>query len=117
MTDRERLIELISNADTYDKYNCELCDKGDDACRGCYAERLTDYLFDNGVVVTPCVAMVEQFLKDGKFDNKITAHNGKYAVVYLDKSKWNSPLIDITEHVYNADKATERLKELEGAEK
>ena len=33
---------------------------------------------ENGVIVTPCVAMVEQFIKDGKFNNRITAHNGKY---------------------------------------
>ncbi len=53
----------------------------------------------------PCVAMVEQFIKDGKFDRKKTAHNGRIAVVYIDKKKWNSPLIDITEQFYNTDKA------------
>ena len=61
----------------------------------------------------PCVAMVEQFIKDGKFDRKKTAHNGRIAVVYIDKKKWNSPLIDITEQFYNTDKAQERIKTLE----
>ena len=64
----------------------------------------------------PCVAMVEQFIKDGKFDRRKTAHNGRIAVVYLDKKKWNSPLIDITEQFYNTDKAQERIKALEGKE-
>lgn len=62
----------------------------------------------------PCVAMVEQFIKDGKFDRRKTAHNGRIAVVYIDKKKWNSPLIDITEQFYNTDKAQERIKALEG---
>lgn len=62
----------------------------------------------------PCVAMVEQFIKDGKFDRRKTAHNGRSAVVYIDKKKWNSPLIDITEQFYNTDKAQERIKALEG---
>lgn len=71
----------------------------------------------NNIIELPFIAMVEQFLKDGKFDKKLTAHNGKIAVVYIDKSKWNSPLIDITEQHYNIDKAVERiqvLKEREG---
>ena len=62
----------------------------------------------------PCVAMVEQFIKDGKFDRRKTAHNGRTAVVYIDKKKWKSPLIDITEQFYNTDKAQERIKALEG---
>ena len=79
-------------------------------------EKLADHLLANGVIVTPCVAMVEQFIKDGKFDKKITAHNGKYAVVYVDKLKWNSPLIDITEQSYNAEKALERIQALKGGD-
>lgn len=75
-------------------------------------EEIADHLINNGVILTPCIAMVEQFIKDGKFDKKITAHNGKYAVVYVDKSKWKSPLIDITEQSYNAEKALERIQGL-----
>lgn len=61
----------------------------------------------------PCVAMVEQFIKDGKFDRRKTVHNGRMAVVYIDEKKWNSPLIDITEQFYHTDKAQERIKALE----
>lgn len=54
MTDREKLIELIVNADTYDSYECKLCTKDDDACDCCYAEKLADHLLANGVIVPPC---------------------------------------------------------------
>ena len=54
MTDRERLIELIVNADTYDSYECKLCAKDDDACDCCFAEKLADHLLANGVIVPPC---------------------------------------------------------------
>ena len=37
--------------------------------------------------------------------------------VYIDKSKWGIPLIDITEAYYNADIALERIKMLKGEEK
>ena len=33
---------------------------------------IVDELIANGVIVTPCVAMVEQFIRDGKFDRKCT---------------------------------------------
>lgn len=79
-----------------------------------YEEYIAEYLIDNNTIVTPCYAMVEQFLKDGEFDKKRTAHNGKYAVVYVDKSKWNCPLIDITEQYCNAEKALERIQALKG---
>ena len=110
MTDRDiqkdRLKEIVK--DSLMKHIDKTCS---------LAENITNDLLANGVIVTPCVAMVEQFLKDGQFDRKRTAHNGRIAVVYIDKSKWNSPLIDITEQFYNTDKAVERiqaLKEREG---
>lgn len=81
-----------------EKINKEFC--------GCFAD-------SSEWVHLPCVAMVEQFIKDGKFDRRKTAHNGRIAVVYIDKKKWNSPLIDITEQFYNTDKAQERIKALE----
>jgi hypothetical protein len=65
-------------------------------------------------VELPFVAMVEQFIKDGKFDKKRVAHNGRFAVVYIDKSKWSCPLIDITEQFYNDEKAKERIRVLKG---
>lgn len=54
MTDRDKLIELIVNADTYDSYECKLCTKKDASCTHCNAEKLTDYLLANGVIVPPC---------------------------------------------------------------
>ena len=48
---RDRLVELIVNADTYDSYECKLCTKDEDACNCCYAEKLADYLLANGVIV------------------------------------------------------------------
>lgn len=74
------------------------------------AENLIKY----GVIATPCMAMVEQFIKDGNFDRKRTAHNGRIAVVYIDKNKCGMPLIDITEQFYNIDKAVDRIKALKG---
>ncbi|MBR3767548.1 MAG: hypothetical protein IKL10_04825 [Clostridia bacterium] len=74
------------------------------------------FILATDVIVTPCVAMVEQFIKDGKFDKKRTSHNGKFAVVYKDKSKSSYTLIDITEQFYNAEKAEERIQALKGAE-
>ena len=109
---RDRLIELIERADEECKHNknCEGC-SGFGKGEMCMNYHIADYLLANGVIVTPCVAMVEQFIKDGKFDRKHTAHNGRYAVVYVDKSKWNCPLIDITEQFYNAEKAEAALAE------
>lgn len=107
---RDRLMELLKGAETK---VAEMLSRPLelDEWLGVYA----DYLIANGVIVTPCVAMVEQFIKDGKLDRKCTAHNGKYAVVYVDKSKWNCPLIDITEQFYNTEKAEERIQELKGS--
>lgn len=100
---RDRLVDMIQQSVN--------------GCARHWAEIIADYLLANGVIVTPCVAMVEQFIKDGKFDKKCTAHNGKYAVVYVDKSKWNCPLIDITEQSYNTEKAEERIQALKGTNK
>lgn len=109
---RERLIELLNHK--YDHF-CDQCGVNKDSH---YTDNLADYLLANGVIVTPCYAMVEQFIKDGKFNNRITAHNGKYAVVYVDKAKWNScPLIDITEQHYNTEKALERIQALKERER
>ena len=50
MTDRYRLIELISNShcvETWDYYN-------DEPMKPCPIERLANYLLENGVIVPPC---------------------------------------------------------------
>ena len=78
MTDRERLVELIVNADTYDSYECKLCTKDDDACYRCYAEDLADDLLQNGVIVLPC--------KVGDFIWVV--YSPKYPANPCDKGKW-----------------------------
>lgn len=114
MTDRERLIELKINF--VENFDCGYCNPSNDKCRKCLSEKEADYLLENGVIVTPCVAMVEQFIKDGRFDGRHTAHNGRTAVVYVDKSKYSLPLIDITEQFCNTDKAIERVEALKERE-
>ena len=99
---REKLIELLN----------KIADNLLETPTENFIEFLADYLIQNGILVTPCVAMVEQFIKDNKFDTKNNIHNGKYAVVYIDKSKWNCPLIDITEQYYNDEKALKRIEVL-----
>ena len=93
----------------YEVCNYHICEETDMTVAEC-----THFTGTSEWVHLPFVAMVEQFIKDGKFDRRKTAHNGRIAVVYIDKKKWNSPLIDITEQFYNTDKAQERIKALEG---
>ena len=65
----------------------------------------------------PFVAMVEQSLRDGKMkplgDQK---HNGRYAVVYVDRNKWKSPLIDICGQPYDREEAEARMAALKGGD-
>lgn len=65
---------------------------------------------DGRLVKLPFVAMVEQSLQDGKMkpmgDQK---HNGRYAVVYVDRNKWKSPLIDICGKPYSREEAEARM--------
>lgn len=121
---RDKLIELLHTIEDHPEKTCPR-NEGD-SCDGCEFNttkgngcdtiaRRADYLIKNGVTVTPFVAMVNQFIKNGKFDNKRTAHNGKYAVVYIDETKWKCPLIDITEQFYNDEKAKERIQTLKGS--
>lgn len=124
---RDRLVELLRKMDENATITCPRYSNSAnlDTCEGCqynqedgscdYTARDADYLLANGVIVTPCVAMVEQVLKDGKMDRPKTVHYaGKYSVVYVDKSKWKIPLIDITEQCYNDEKALERIQALKG---
>ena len=65
---------------------------------------------DGRLLELPFVAMVEQSLQDGKMkplgDQK---HNGRYAVVYVDRNKWKSPLIDICGKPYLREEAEARM--------
>lgn len=68
---------------------------------------------DGRLVVLPFVAMVEQSLQNGKMLPKQDQRfNGRYSVVYVDKKKWPSPLIDICGTHYNREEAEKRLAEL-----
>lgn len=53
MTDRERLICLLSEYD-FDSTFCNICERADDDCAVCGSERLADYLIEHGVIVPPC---------------------------------------------------------------
>ena len=53
MTDRERLIGLLSEYD-FDSTFCNICERADDDCAVCGSERLADYLLSNGIIVLPC---------------------------------------------------------------
>ena len=67
-------------------------------------------------VELPCIAMIERSIKDGKMNPKHSEQkfNGRYAVVYIDKSKWGTPLIDICGDIpYNTEEAEKALKERE----
>lgn len=116
------------------KINCKDCFHYE-ACKGVYYDAKNDgggllYEFEgemyaefgcedfkskSQVIELPCIAIVEQFI-DGnlKFDRKRTAHNGRMAVIYIDKKKHSGfPLIDITDQFYNIDTAEARIKALE----
>lgn len=70
---------------------------------------------DGRLVELPFVAMVEQSMQNGKMkpmgDQK---HNGRYAVVYVDRNKWKSPLIDICGKPYQREEAEIRMAALDG---
>jgi hypothetical protein len=50
---RDRFVELMKTANVYDGYDCLLCEKPNDYCEYCWAEKLADHLIENGVVVPP----------------------------------------------------------------
>ena len=80
---------------------------------------LEDKIESGQLVELPCVAMIEQGLIDGKFKptNEAQHFNGRYAVVYFDKTKLKKPLIDICwceQCTYDPYQAEARLKELQG---
>lgn len=60
MTDRERLIELIEQAERKEKYDFltadldEAIDMSGGTKISCSMEYLVDYLLENGVIVPPC---------------------------------------------------------------
>ena len=68
----------------------------------------------NDWIKMPLVAMIEQFIgESGEFSSRVTAHNGKTAVVYRSFDKWGSPLIDVTNQFYKDDVAQKRIAAIE----
>lgn len=68
---------------------------------------------DGRLVTLPFIAMVERSLLGGKMaPNKDQRFNGRYAVVYIDKKKWSTPLIDICGPHYDLTEVESRLAEL-----
>ena len=66
----------------------------------------------------PFIAMIERSLQDGVMKpRRDQTHNGRYAVVYRDPSKWKSPLIDICGTHYNTQQAEARCAELHNKRK
>lgn len=103
MTERERLIELIQ--------------KSVNGCARNWAETIADYLLANGVKCMPFIAMIERTTEKGEFCKKKSEQkfNGRYCLVYEDKEKWGTPLIDICgTREYNAEEAEKALDDMKG---
>lgn len=96
-----------------DCYHYDMC-----SYEWCDSEALTfckDFKDKSRIIELPFIAMIEQYLVNGKFADNIHLQkfNGCYATVYIDKNKWGTPLIDICgKDAYNTDEAEERLNEL-----
>lgn len=77
---------------------------------------IIELLQSDKLIELPFIAMIEQYLVNGKFADNIYLQkfNGICATVYIDKNKWGIPLIDICgKYPYNTEEAEARLKELE----
>ncbi len=106
-----------------DCYHCDVCSKKDGMtnfygkeCACSNVEKLCQYFKNKSrIVELPFIAMIEQYLVNGKFADNIYLQkfNGRYAAVYINKNKWGTPLIDICgKYSYNTEEAEARLKEL-----
>lgn len=116
MTERERLIELLRKDNCCTDRECKncLCNRGN---RHCYPKETADFLLANGVRCMPFTAMIEQTTENGKFCKKRSEQkfNGRYCLVYEDKAKWGTPLIDICgTKAYNTEEVEAALEKLNG---
>lgn len=68
---RDRLVELMVEADAYDGYECKLC-TDDHSCFRCYFTKLATHLIENGVIVPQWISV-----KD-----RLPETSGKYLVAY-----------------------------------
>ncbi len=84
---RDRLVELILNADNYDSFECKLCDKCDDACDCCYAEKIADYLLDDGWIRPPCKVGDTLYAISQMKDKRILPFVNKYEATSIKLGK------------------------------
>ena len=88
MTDRERLIGLLSDYD-FDSTFCNICERPDD-CAVCGSERLADYLIAHGVIVPPCKVgdtVYHLYPKQGIKANKVKRIQvGTYGMMIADRN-------------------------------
>ena len=109
MNERERLIELLKNNQGDNTYYMT-----DEAI-----QKIADVLLAHGVKCMPFIAMIEQTTENGKFCNneREQKFNGRYCMVYEDKTKWQSPLIDICgRKAYNTEEANKAVEDRTAAE-
>lgn len=87
MDDKDELIKLILNANTYDRDECKLCSDEAASCECCYAESLAEQLLANDVIVKPiCSECV--------FDDGLNWHQCELCIG--DKSNKFVPLADFS---------------------
>lgn len=88
MTERAKLKKILMNVELFPFTPSNLEEN---------INRIVDALIANGVRAMPFVAMIEKTTVNGEFCKKKSEQkfNGRYCVVYEDKTKWETPLIDI----------------------
>ena len=94
MNDRDRLIELIVNADTHDSYECRLCTKKDVSCIRCDAEKFADHLLANGVIVPPCKVGDDIWWIDTEANEINCAENDIKAICYYGEGNFKVIVCD-----------------------
>lgn len=114
MSEHERLFELLCTV-LWGSL-CNHCGADKMSEQGAVLEIAADYLLKHGVRCMPFIAMIEQTTENGEFSKKKGEQkfNGRYCLVYEDKTKWGTPLIDICgTKQYNTEEAERALEERE----
>lgn len=124
---RDRLVELMKTANVYDGYDCLLCEKPNDYCEYCWAEKLADHLIESGVIVPPCKVGDTVYYLDGSIIVKSKVHcfsfGGRYGdykggqihIYDSDKDNITVKLDDFGKTVFlTKEEAEQKLKEKRG---
>lgn len=56
---RDRIVELMVEADAYDGYECKLC-TDDHSCFRCYFTKLADHLIENGEIIPQWISVKDR---------------------------------------------------------